>query len=144
MVTRAVGEDGLNRWWGLKRALMTSPGWCKGFGFRQTQFTSWLCHFQECEQVMSSFVFLFFIFLKIFIYLFICQRERERASTGRQSGRGRSRLPAEQGARCGTRSQDAGIMTWAEGSRLTNWATQESLYSWYYYLRPISPNDWLV
>ncbi|XP_059029620.1 ATP synthase subunit C lysine N-methyltransferase isoform X3 [Mustela lutreola] len=37
----------------------------------------------------------------------------ERAQADRVEGRvrGRSRLPVEQGARCGTRSQDAGIMT---------------------------------
>ncbi|XP_059272869.1 ATP synthase subunit C lysine N-methyltransferase isoform X10 [Mustela nigripes] len=39
--------------------------------------------------------------------------EGERAQADRVEGRvrGRSRLPVEQGARCGTRSQDAGIMT---------------------------------
>ncbi|XP_027430676.1 mitochondrial inner membrane protease subunit 2 isoform X3 [Zalophus californianus] len=35
----------------------------------------------------------------------------ERESTSRGSSRGRSRLPAEQGTRCGTQSQDPGIMT---------------------------------
>ena len=43
-----------------------------------------------------------FHFFKDFIYL-----------VGRE--RGGSRLPAEQRARCGARSQDPGIMTWAEG-----------------------------
>jgi len=32
--------------------------------------------------------------------------------------------PAQQGAWCRTRSRDSRITTWAEGSRLTNWATQ--------------------
>ncbi|XP_064441016.1 large ribosomal subunit protein eL34 isoform X1 [Mirounga angustirostris] len=43
-----------------------------------------------------------------------CVRDRDTAREGTQargSGRGRSRLPAEQGARCGARSQDPGIMT---------------------------------
>ena len=46
-------------------------------------------------------------------------------STNRGSGRGRgrSRLLVEQGAQCGARSQDPGIMTWDEGRHLTNWAT---------------------
>ena len=64
------------------------------------------------------------IFKKIFfIYFFDRKRERERAHAG-GNGRGRSRLPAEQGARCGARSQDLGIMTWAEGRRSTDWAPQ--------------------
>jgi len=49
------------------------------------------------------------LFLKGFIYLFV--RESKRAQAGRGAGRWRSRLPAEQGAPCGTQSQDAGIMT---------------------------------
>jgi len=53
----------------------------------------------------------FFIFFKDFIYLFDRDRDSESRNTGRGSGRGRSRLPAEQRAPCGTRSQDAGIMT---------------------------------
>jgi len=62
--------------------------------------------------IIHSFV----LFFKDFIYL----RERERNSMRGERVRGRSRLPAELGARCGTRSQDSGIMTRAEGSRLTN------------------------
>ncbi|XP_077932395.1 YEATS domain-containing protein 4 isoform X2 [Halichoerus grypus] len=46
-----------------------------------------------------------------FIYLFDRERHSESRNTSRGSGRRRSRLPAEQGARCGTRSQDPGIMT---------------------------------
>jgi len=42
------------------------------------------------------------------------------AQAGRMAGRGRNRLPAEQGARYGTPSQDPGIMTPAEGRCLTN------------------------
>ena len=66
-----------------------------------------------------------FFFFKIFIYLF-CERDRVREST-RGEVRGRSRLPMEPGAWCGTRSKDFGIMTWAEGSCRTNWATQAPL-----------------
>ena len=53
-------------------------------------------------------------------------------STSRGSGRGRGRagssLPTEQGAWCGAPSQDPGIMTWAKGRRLTDWATQAPQY----------------
>ena len=55
------------------------------------------------------------------MYLFEKEGERERAreggrknacpSRGSCRGRGRSRLPDEQGACCGTRSQNLGIMT---------------------------------
>ena len=73
------------------------------------------------ETCIIAFLF-FLIFLKDFIYLF----HRQRSQVGREAGRerGRSRLPAEQRARCGTRSQDPEIMTWAEGRGLTHWATQ--------------------
>ena len=52
------------------------------------------------------------IFLKDFIYLF----DRQRSQVGREAGREweRKALP-EQRAQCGAGSQDAGIMTWAEG-----------------------------
>nr|XP_035941639.1 syntaxin-8 isoform X6 [Halichoerus grypus] len=40
-----------------------------------------------------------------------CERHSERGNTSRGSGRGRSRLPAAQGAGCGARSRDPGIMT---------------------------------
>ena len=43
---------------------------------------------------------------------------------GEAAGRGKSRLPTEQGAQCGTRFQDPKIMTWAEGRHLTDWAIQ--------------------
>ena len=42
--------------------------------------------------------------------------------------RGRSRLPVEQGAWHGARSQDLGISTQVKGSCLTNWATQVPCY----------------
>lgn len=45
----------------------------------------------------------------LFVYL------RENTSRGRDTRRGRSRLPAEHGAWRGPWSQDSGIVTWAEG-----------------------------
>ena len=59
----------------------------------------------------SSFFFLRFLF----IYL----TESTSRRSGRQRERGRSSLPAEQGAQCWAHSQDPGIMAWAEGRRLT-------------------------
>lgn len=69
--------------------------------------------------------FFFFFFFKDFIYLF----DREKSQVDGEAGRERegSGLPAEQRARCGTRSQDPEIMTWAEGSGPTHWATQAPL-----------------
>ena len=74
-------------------------------------------------------------FLKDSIYLFDTERERERAwehskgAVGR--GPGRSWLPtewrAQWGAWYGAWSQNPGIMTWAEGRCLTNWATHAPL-----------------
>jgi len=61
---------------------------------------------------MLNYTNWFVCFFKDFIYL----TERAQAEGERE----RSRLPAEQGARCGTRSQDSGITTQAEGSRLTD------------------------
>ena len=50
-------------------------------------------------------------------------------------GRGRIRLPVGQRAQRGARSQDTGIMTWAEGRCFNNWATQapqcRSVLSWW-------------
>ena len=43
---------------------------------------------------------------------------------GTEGERERSRHPAQQGAQCGTWSQDPQIMTWAKGSHSTNWTTQ--------------------
>ena len=50
-------------------------------------------------------------------------REKEHKQGGEQMGR-RSRLLSEQEPGCGASSQDPGIMTWAEGRPLPNWATQ--------------------
>lgn len=51
--------------------------------------------------------------------IFILTRERKNRSRESSRGRDRSRLPTEQRARCGTRSQHPGIMTRAEGTCLT-------------------------
>ena len=48
---------------------------------------------------------------KILKNLFIYLLDRESTSRGRRRGRGRSRLPAEQGARFVAGSQDPEIMT---------------------------------
>ena len=63
----------------------------------------WLAKYQRI------LVFKNFFFFKDFIYLF----DRERSQVDGEAGRERegSRLPAEQRARCGTRSQDPEIMT---------------------------------
>jgi len=50
-----------------------------------------------------------FFFFKDFLYL--TERQRETAQAGGAAGRGRSRLPIEQGACCGARSQDPGTTT---------------------------------
>ena len=61
-----------------------------------------------------------------FKLLFIHWTERESTQVGGR-GRGRSKLPAEQGAACGgSPPQDPEIMTWAKDRSLTNWATQVS------------------
>ena len=61
--------------------------------------------------------------------LFIWQREWERAQAEGVAGRrrGRSRLPAEQGAQCGAQSQNPEIMTQVKGRFLTGWATHKPL-----------------
>ena len=66
-----------------------------------------------------------------FLFYFIYLTERMCAQAGKAAGRGRgrSRLPAEQGAQCGAWSQDSGIMTWAESRGSTQWATQAPIES---------------
>jgi len=56
---------------------------------------------------LSKFTHLFIF--KDFIYL--TEQAREGMNISRGSGRGRSVLPAEEGARLGARSQDPGTMT---------------------------------
>ena len=54
-----------------------------------------------------------FFFFKDFIYLFDTQRERQPAREGTQAGgvgEEEAGFQAEEGARCGARSQDPGIM----------------------------------
>ena len=57
--------------------------------------------------------FYFYFFLKIlFIYLWETHREAETQAEGGETG-------SMQGSRCGTRSQDPGIMPWAKGKYST-------------------------
>ena len=74
----------------------------------------------ELPEGSSQSSFLLYGFLKkiLFIYLW------ETTSRGSGRGGGRSKLPAEQGARHESPSYDPRIMTWAEGGRLADWATQ--------------------
>ena len=59
------------------------------------------------------------VFLKIlFIYLI------ERKSLSQEEEQREKQTPCWAGAYHGAWSQDPGFMTWAEGRRLTNWATQ--------------------
>ena len=72
--------------------------------------------------IRNSFWFLFFFLRFYYLRKSEWETERERAGAwagGSCRGRGRSTLPAEQGAWCRTRSQDPGIMTWAKGRCLT-------------------------
>jgi len=68
------------------------------------------------EDVSNQTLFIYFFLKILFIYSWETERERQREK----------QAPKEQRARCGTRSQDPGIVTWAEGRRLTDWATQAS------------------
>ena len=96
----------------------------------QKSILSW-CSFNFEPILFSSpphdlgIFFLFIYFLKIlFIYSTEIETDSERGNTSRGTGRGRSRLPTEQGVRYGAWSQDPGITTWAKGRCLTDWATQ--------------------
>ena len=80
---------------GLQYMFNGDPGEKKLDGMKEKPFWRYKC---------LEFVIIFF---KI---LFIHERHTER---GRHIGRGRSRLL--RGARCGTRSQDPGLMLWAKG-----------------------------
>jgi len=67
--------------------------------------TAWFCTYDvDFFSLIHVLKFLLFgfsnDFFKDFIYLFV--REIERTQAGGVAGRGRSRLPAEQGVRCGT------------------------------------------
>ena len=64
----------------------------------------------------------FYHLLFLFKILFIWEREKEH-----KQGEGQ-RKREKQGAWSRTRSQDPGIMTWAEGRCLTQWATQVLLF----------------
>ena len=69
-----------------------------------------------------------FIFLKIFIYLGGPEMEGKgesgSMSGGGAEGKGEADSPLSWEPNAGAPSQDPGIMTWAEGRCLTDWATQ--------------------
>ena len=67
------------------------------------------------------------LFLKKILFTYEREREREREHKQGEEQRER-RLPREQGAQSGAPSQNPGIMTWAEGRHLTQWATQVPLF----------------
>ena len=70
---------------------------------------------QQLEQIKT---FLFCQWFRLFIYLTERDTATKRGNTSSWSGRGRSRLPVEQGVWSGAPSQDTGIMPWTEGGRL--------------------------
>ena len=80
----------------------------------------------ERQYLIHLFILITLMFLKI-LFIYLTEREPESPSWGRREGRGRSRLPTEQGAGCRAPSQDPGVMTWAKGRCLTDWATQAPL-----------------
>ena len=83
---------------------------------RVTCSTDWV---SQVSPYQFSLFFKDFLFMYWFVWERMCTREHKWY-------RGRSRLPIKQGAQCRARSQNPGIMTWAEGRCLTNWATQAS------------------
>ena len=60
------------------------------------------------------------------MYLFIWEREKECVREQKQGDQGREKQ-AEQETQQGAQSQDPGIMTWAKGRCITDWATQVPL-----------------
>ena len=67
--------------------------------------------------VSSSLAILKFLGFLFIYLLYLFDTQRERAQVGKQADRegGGSRLPVEQRAQCGARSQDPETMTRAEG-----------------------------
>ena len=82
----------------------------------------------------SAFTFLCFFFLRLFVCLF--DREREREHKQRQQRKREKQTSHRAGSPTGTRSQDPGVMTWAEGRPFTNWGTQVYLTSLCCWTRP--------
>ena len=68
--------------------------------------------------------FLFFFSLKKILFIQRKRDSKRKHEQGRSWGRGRNRVPAEQGAWRGVQSQESEIMTWDKGGHLTGWATQ--------------------
>ena len=65
-------------------------------------------------------------FLKFFLKILLFDTDRENTSRGSiRQGEREKQAASWAGSPIGTWSQDPEIMIWAEGRRLTNWATQE-------------------
>ena len=67
-----------------------------------------------------------FFFFKFYFWEKVREKEHEWGERSEGQGEADSSLSTEPHG-CKTRSQDPGIMTWAEGRCLTNWATQAPL-----------------
>ena len=63
-------------------------------------------------------------FFKKILFIYLTERERVQAGEAAGRRRRRTKLPAEQGARCWAWYQDPVIMAWAEGRHLADWTTQ--------------------
>ena len=68
--------------------------------------------------------YIFFLRFYLFIWETEWARRRKITQAGAERERGRSRVPAEQGAQWGAWFQDSEIITWAKGRLLTNCAIQ--------------------
>ena len=70
---------------------------------------------EHCFTMLDWGVFFFFFFLRLYLFIHERQREREREAETQAEGEAGSM----QGPRCGTRPQDSGVTTWAEGGHST-------------------------
>ena len=80
-------------------------------------------HLRKLLLLLSSLCFYKFLFFKFYLL------GRESMSRGEKQRAREKQILYEQGARCRSLSQDLRIMTWADGRRLTDWATQLPLTS---------------
>lgn len=80
----------------------------------------------------------------LFIIIFIWEREHKQEWGGR-GGRGKSRLPVEDGAQCRTQSQDSGIMTWATqvGSIFCFYLAQEAPFGFLWLKAVEEKTNWV-
>ena len=95
---------------------------------RDPRITTWSegrCSTAEPPRCLHSCFLEWLCYLSLWaekaFYLFVCLFEREDEQS---VGKGRSRLTTKWGAQFGPWCQDPEILTWAEGRRLTVWATQ--------------------